>query len=537
MEAGGSLGDLLSDMTQSTIEITRAERTCVVLVEQEDDPTIRVATSASDTSHTISADDISHTVINRVILARKPLLLHDVFDDEELLGRPSITALSLRSIICVPMVRGDVLYGVMYADNASVAGSFDTTDLEVLKLFAEQAAAALETNRLVADLQTSMQDLKDMQERLVKGERLRTIGEMSSGVAHEFNNLLTSILARVQLLNLNYLAPDLKKDLSLIEKACLDAAEVVRRLQSFSKQQRQGTFRIVDLSEVCQDAIEFLRPLWSTRRRRGRPPILVRLEADSPQVVRGDPTELREVLTNLIKNALDALDQGGTIVVRSAREDGQVRVTVTDDGPGIPEEILSRVCDPFFTTKGERGTGLGLCLSQQIIERHNGSFDVASTFGQGTRVLITIPCADDASVQLPLIEHPAVGRNTAEDATRVLVVDDDENVRDPLCEYLQRAGFDVSSAASGEEGLDVATELPPEVVISDIGMPGMDGLELCRELRRRAPEVPVILMSGWATGVNPADARRAGAGALLAKPFAMNQVTELLNRVLERRSA
>ena len=353
----------------------------------------------------------------------------------------------------------------------------------------------------------------------------------------KFNNLLTSILARVQLLNLNYLAPDLKKDLHLIEKACLDAAEVVRRLQSFSKQQRQGTFRIVDLSEVCQDAVEFLRPLWSTRRRRGRPPILVRLEADAPQVVRGDPTELREVLTNLVKNALDALDQGGTIVVRSAREDGQVRVTVTDDGPGIPEEILSRVCDPFFTTKGERGTGLGLCLSQQIIERHNGSFEVESTYGHGARVLITIPSADDASSPLPLIEHPAVVRNLADDATRVLVVDDDDNVRDPLCEYLQRAGFAVTSAASGQEGLDAAAQSPPEVVISDIGMPGMDGLELCRELRRRTPEVPVILMSGWATGVNPADARRAGAGALLAKPFAMNQVTELLNRVLERRSA
>lgn len=528
-EASGSLQGLLTDVTNSALEITGAERACVVLVGQDDDAAIHVATSATNEHATLSEEDLSQTVVHRVLVARKALLLHDVFEDEELLGRASITNFSLRSILCVPMVLGENLYGVVYADNASAAGSFDNTDKEVLTLFAEQAAAALRTNRLVADLQQSMDELRAMQDRLVRGERLRVIGEMSSGVAHEFNNLLTSILARVQLLNLNYLAPELKKDLGLIEKACLDAAEVVRRLQSFSKKQRQGSFRTVDVTEMCRDAVEFLRPLWSTRRRRGRPPIHVRLDEPGVRLVRGDPTELREVITNLLKNSLDVLPEGGTIVVSVADADAQVLVSVEDDGPGIPEDVLPKVCDPFFTTKGERGTGLGLCLSQQIVERHGGTFLVDSQVGRGTRVSFRIATVDESNT-MEVIEHPRVANTVA--GARILVIDDDANVREPLCAYLEQAGFQVCSASNGEEGLAATPKHGPDIVISDVGMPGINGIEVCRQLRDAHPGLPVVLMSGWATGMNPIEARQAGARALLAKPFAMTQVTELLQSVL-----
>jgi len=212
MNAGAGLDDLLQRMTQDTIDITGAERACLVLVHADDDFEMRTATTAAMGDDDVAVADLSQTVIQRVIDSRTPLLLHDVFDDEELMGRPSITSLSLRSILCVPMLRGDTLYGVLYADSASAAGSFDRVDQEVLALFAEQAASALETHRLVADVQNSMSELKAMQERLVRGERLRTMGELSSGVAHEFNNLLTSILARVQLISLNNVGHELQGD-------------------------------------------------------------------------------------------------------------------------------------------------------------------------------------------------------------------------------------------------------------------------------------------------------------------------------------
>ncbi|MDJ0522434.1 MAG: response regulator [Planctomycetota bacterium] len=530
MNAGAGLDDLLAGMTQDTIEITGAERACVVLVDANSDTEMRVATSASAEQLDVDVEDLSKTVIQRVIDSQTPLLMHDVFDDEELMGRPSITSLSLRSILCVPMIRSETLYGVLYADSTSAAGSFDGVDQEVLSLFAEQAAAALETHRLVADVQNSMHELKAMQERLVKGERLRTMGELSSGVAHEFNNLLTSILARVQLISLNNIGRELKQELDLIEKACMDAAEVVRRLQSYTRRQRQEHFDTVNLGDICGDAVEFLRPLWSTRRRHGRTPIHVKLRAHENLYVNGNATELREVITNLLKNALDALVDGGDIDIRATRDQELIRLVVEDNGPGIPEDIRSRIFDPFFTTKGERGTGLGLCLSQQIVDRHGGEIVCASREHEGTKFTIELPSAESASKADVSQEQELAG---IQPSMRILVVDDDENVRKPLARFLERSGYDVLAAQDGEEAESLVLSQRPDIVITDVAMPGVNGLELCRRLKRESPDMPIVLMSGWTSGVDPARARRAGATALLAKPFALQQVSELLNSIEE----
>ncbi len=529
LNAGAGLDELLEALTKHTTEITGAERACIVLSGQENELHVRVASDASEGHETLAVEDLSHTVIHRVLESSEPLLLHDVFDDQELMGRPSITSLSLRSILCVPMLRGDSMYGVMYADSASAAGSFDQVDLEVLSLFAEQAAAALETHRLVADLQNSMAELKAMQERLVRGERLRTMGELSSGVAHEFNNLLTSILARVQLIGLTQLDPDLRHDLTMIERACMDAAEVVRRLQSYAKQQRQRNFELLDMADICRDSIEFLRPLWTGRRRHGRSPIQVRLRATDGLQVMGNATELREVITNLVKNALDAItEDGGEITVFALVREAQVLVAIRDDGPGVPYEIQAKIFDPFYTTKGERGTGLGLALSQQIVERHGGELNMDSTPGVGTTMHVAIPTAD--STEAKPAEDVAADELGRSDVA-VLVVDDDENVLLPLCKYLDRAGYKAIPARSGEEGLSAVDEHDPDIVISDVGMPGMDGLELCRRLRTDRPSLPVVLMSGWAGSADPPRATQAGAVALLSKPFALRQVSELIDAV------
>lgn len=530
MNAGAGLDDLLQGMTEDTIEITGAERACVVLIDPNSAQQMRVEKGSSSQHLGVEVEDLSQTVIQRVIDSGDPLLLHDVFDDAELMGRPSITSLSLRSILCVPMLRGDTLFGVLYADSASAAGSFDSVDQEVLSLFAEQAAAALETHRLVADVQNSMAELRAMQERLVRGERLRTMGELSSGVAHEFNNLLTSILARVQLISLEPVSAELKHDLDLIEKACLDAAEVVRRLQSFTRREREEDFTPVNMREICNDAVEFLRPLWSTRRRHGREPLTVKLRTDENLPIMGNAVELREVVTNLLKNSLDALADGGHIDIEARQIPGGVVLRVEDDGPGIPEDVRARVFDPFFTTKGERGTGLGLCLSQQIVERHGGEMALWSEVGEGTRFTIELPLAS---------ERPSANDTAAVSAQplKVLVVDDDDNVRLPLCRYLERSGYELESAADGEAGLKAVRSERPDVVISDVAMPGMNGIELCSRIQKEIPDVPVILMSGWASGTDPSRARRAGAAALLKKPFALQQVEEALRAVADERNS
>jgi CheY-like chemotaxis protein len=249
--------------------------------------------------------------------------------------------------------------------------------------------------------------------------------------------------------------------------------------------------------------------------------------------VRGDATQLREIVTNLLKNALDAISGRGTVMITGAQREGHVRIRVQDTGSGIAPEHMARLFDPFFTTKGDRGTGLGLCLSQQIAERHGGSLSLDSKVGEGTTATLTLP-AHDPRHHAALTPTPHQTPSERSDSLSVVVVDDDVNVLRPLCAYLQRAGFQVVSASDGSEGLRAVQERVPDVVPSDIGMPGMDGIELCRRLRQINSTLPIILMSGWASEVDQAAVHSAGARALLAKPFAMQQVTELLTTVARR---
>jgi signal transduction histidine kinase/DNA-binding response OmpR family regulator/tetratricopeptide (TPR) repeat protein len=533
LETGSGLEALLESLTRYALEITGAERACLVFLKPDSNLEIRVETSVRGGARPGDLRQLSHTIIRRVLASRTPLLLHDVFGDSELMARPSIASLSLRSILCVPMLRGSELYGVMYADSSAAAGSFDKTDLEILTLFAEQAAAAIGTSRLLADVQKSYTELKAMQERLLRGERLRVIGELTSGVAHEFNNLLTAILARIQLMELGYVAPDVRENLVLIEKAALDAAGVVRRLQGFARAQRQADFQLVDLSDVCGDVVELLRPLWASRRRHGKPTIAVRVRASKGLYVRGDATELREVITNLLKNALEALDRGGVITLTVDRKEGKIRLQVADDGPGIPRETLAKVFDPFFTTKGERGTGLGLCLCQQIVERHSGEIRLESEPPSGTTATVLLP---EAAAQVREGSGSESPQRTETRSLAVLVVDDDPNILSPLCAYLERTGYRVSGAGTGVDALSAAASMNPDIVISDIAMPGMDGIEFCRRLKQRLPQIPVVLMSGQASAIEPTRVRDAGAAALLPKPFTMRQVTQMLETLAVTRA-
>jgi CheY-like chemotaxis protein len=197
---------------------------------------------------------------------------------------------------------------------------------------------------------------------------------------------------------------------------------------------------------------------------------------------------------------------------------------VEDDGPGIPKEQLARVFDPFFTTKGEHGTGLGLCLAQQIVERHGGEIHLSSEVAAGTIATVDLPHRErigDSKAELG--SASSAGRSVD-----VLVVDDDPNVLSPLCAYLESSGHHVIGANSGQDAMSKLATKAPDLVISDIGMPEMDGMEFCRRLRALRPKLPVILMSGTASAIEPSLVRDVGASALLAKPFTMRQVLDLL---------
>jgi signal transduction histidine kinase/CheY-like chemotaxis protein/tetratricopeptide (TPR) repeat protein len=523
LDATGDVQALLRSVTELTIDITGAERALVVRPREDGTHETTIALNAAAQSRTAD-EGVSETVVRRALALRRPLILHDVYGDEELMQRPSITRLALRSIICAPMLRRGQFFGVVYADHASAAGSFDQTDLEVLSLFADQVAGTLEARSLLQDLQGSLDDLREAQDRLVRGERLRTLGELSSGVAHEFNNLLTGILARAQLLRLDSHNVSVGKEASLIERAAEDAAEIIRRLQSFSQKQRERGFGRVGVDAVCEDAVEFLRPLWAPSG--VYPRAAVRLICESNIFTRGNPTELREVVTNLLKNALDAAPEG-EVVIRARREWPHVLIEVTDTGCGIPPDVEARIFDAFFTTKGTRGTGLGLPLAAQIVERHSGTITVRTAVGSGTSMLVTLPDAG-ASEQGASPASPAT-EGVELPPLRIVVVDDDDNVREPLRRYLEHAGHSVTTACDGEQALQLLTGgEAPDLVITDVCMPKLDGVEFCKRALVAHPTLRVVLMTGRTSRIDDVQLRTSGARSVIPKPFAMQTIDAVI---------
>jgi PAS domain S-box-containing protein len=249
-------------------------------------------------------------------------------------------------------------------------------------------------------------DRKEMEERLIQSEKLRALGEMAAGVAHDFNNVLGAILGRVQLIQLNFMRRDresgavsngtVQKELGIIEQAALDGAHTIKKIQEFTRKKGdEFLFVPLDMNEIVEGTIELMKTKIKDEAEEKGIPIKVETIKGEISRVRGNPTELREVLVNIFLNSIDAMPGGGTITFKTGMEDGYVSIEVIDDGMGMPESIQKRIFDPFFTTKGVQRSGLGLSISYGIIHRHHGEIKVDSREGIGTAFRIELPTAKE----------------------------------------------------------------------------------------------------------------------------------------------
>jgi signal transduction histidine kinase len=281
-------------------------------------------------------------------------------------------------VILAPIVVDGAPVGVIKAVREADQGTIVEVEVEVFRILLDAMALALKNARL--------------QERLRQAEKLRALGEVAAGIAHNFNNTLATILGRTQLMayqpgNLEAL----QKSLAIIEKVAEDGTAMVRRIQEFAKKTATSAFRPTDLGQVVQEAVEATQLLWKDQaQRRGRR-VEVVMDLGRVPAVHGRAAELREVLTNLILNAVDAMPEGGRLTLRTGQRGGRAYMEVSDTGMGMSEEVRQRIFEPFFTTKGAKGTGLGLSASQTLIKGHGGEIEVQSEVGQGTTFVITLP--------------------------------------------------------------------------------------------------------------------------------------------------
>ena len=365
-------------------------------------------------------------------------------------------------------------------------------------------------------------------ERAAQADKLRALGQLASGVAHDFNNSLAAILGRAQLLRRAARDAETTRGLDIIQTAAEDAAATVRRIRSFAHQLPGDDLASVEVHELLRDAVEITRTRWENDARARGLRYDVSLDAPGALNARGSASELREVFVNLIVNAIDAMPAGGRLDISCRCRGGRIRLLFTDTGVGMAEEVRARIFEPFFTTKGAQGTGLGLFVSYGIVERHAGSISAASERGRGTTFTVELPYAEPAmqATDADLRRESARGGG----ALSVLVVDDEEQVRGTLAAMVRALGHTVTVADGGRAALSALDAASFDLVFTDLSMPEMDGWELAREVRRRSPQTRVAVVTGY--GKEAARTQRdAPADLVIGKPFDFAQVEEVLARL------
>jgi signal transduction histidine kinase/CheY-like chemotaxis protein len=431
------------------------------------------------------------------------------------------------ALMCVPMMAREKVLGVITLARLG-RRSFEQADLELATLFADQCSTALANARIFDQLRSAYDELRETQVQLVQSEKLNALGEMAAGVAHDFNNILAAILGRTQLLLRDAKDPVVVRQLKVVEQAARDGAQAVRRVQEFTRIRHDEGFTTLDLNAVLADVIELTRVAWETGAKARGVTVRVRREFAARRTIAGNASELREVMTNLILNAVDAMPHGGDLQVASEDRDGEVVVRVRDTGIGMDAQTSGRVFDPFFTTKTGKGTGLGLSVAYGIVTRHRGTISVMSAPQAGSEFVLRFPGIEGA--------HPASPDDSPTDpvpALRVLVVDDEEPVVTVLLEALRALGMDVTAAIGGRQGLDRFDELRPEIVFSDLGMPDLNGWDLALAIKSRRPETQVVLVTGWGTQIEPGSARARGVDFIMPKPFGLDDVERVVARASE----
>jgi signal transduction histidine kinase/CheY-like chemotaxis protein len=391
-------------------------------------------------------------------------------------------------------------------------------------------------HRHVEELSRYIAEQERIREQFTQVEKLSALGVLASGVAHNFNNTLASVLARAELMLTQTSDPKMKRGLEIIVKSAQDGAQTVRRIQDFARQRKDHDFRLVSVAQLLSDASEITRPRWKDAAEAAGVYITLQLRSDARALVFGDDAELRDVLVNMVFNAVDAMPEGGVLHLASSDVDGFAVIEVSDTGGGMTDDVRARVFDPFFTTKGVRGMGLGLAVSYGVVSRHGGTIEVESDVGRGTTFRIKLPAAYVPNGDAPAGDEPmSAGEFRRMEMVKVLVVDDEEAVRQLLCEILEDAGCEAAQAASGREALALFDAGRFDAVFTDIGMPGMSGWELAHAVRERDPDVPLAVITGWGETVGDSQREQARVNWLMSKPFSMAQIIQVCDEVIALR--
>jgi signal transduction histidine kinase/ActR/RegA family two-component response regulator len=475
----------------------------------------------------------------RVCKHGEAVVTPDTYKSAALLSE-RLAGAGFRSAAAVPLLVDGRLFGTLVVSR--LAETFTASECEFLNTLSEHVALAAHQAQLHAELEKAYNELRKTQQTVMQQERLRALGQMASGIAHDINNALSPIVGFADLLvrGESGLTPNGKKYLQYIKTAGDDITHIVARLRDFYRQRDSGeALQSLNLNDLARQVIDMTRPRWrDIPQGRG---VMIEMRSDfdaNLAMLVGIESEVREGLTNLVLNAVDAIPDGGTITVRTrvgsrgpCDTPTHVLLEVGDTGVGMDEETRKRCMEPFFSTKGKRGTGLGLAMVYGVMERHGGQIEIDSEPGKGTVIKLIFPIRrlDGADPVTGEPEKESVPLN-------ILCIDDEPLLRELLREILEREGHTVSLADGGQSGVDefraaAGSTRPFDVVLTDLGMPYFDGRQVVKTIKEESPGTPIIMLTGWGSFMKEDGDMPEQVSGILTKPPRSNELREMLQRV------
>ncbi len=388
----------------------------------------------------------------------------------------------------------------------------------------------LDMDHFVAVLRQIMKRRR-LEDALLQSEKLKSIGTITAGISHEFNNILAIISGNIQLIQNNYKDhKGLLNSLSIIMKAVNDGAEISNKMLDFSKTNVDITEYVTDdIGNLIKQSIEFTMPRWKNMAQAHGINYHIDMEGvREKSEVSCNSAEIREVFIHIIHNALEAMPEGGRISFSTRNKDGVVFVRVTDTGKGMAEDVIKKIFDPFFTTRRPRGSGLGMSLVYSIISRHNGNIEVNSEIGRGSTFTIQLPIATkaDNTREIPVTEQVSESKGL-----HILVVDDDVPICDILEKFLSSEGHMVRIVDNGAEAIVLARINSYDLVLCDMVMPEVFGHDVIKALNELETIPKIGVITGWGEPLKPKGDETFKVDFILKKPFDFSEMSKLINNV------
>ncbi len=521
-------------MKYANLVTDSAASTLMLLDEETGELVFSVPTGPKSDKLTDIRIPVGKGIAGSVAINEQHLIISDVSKDPRFYDKvDEKSGYKTKSILCVPLMAKTKLIGVLEVINKTDGNSFTEEDAMLLNFFACQAAVAIENVRFYGELKRKYEEEREIQERLVESEKLRALGLMTSGIAHDFNNMLAIIIGNIDLIETEEDKDMILEKVQIIKKTAKDSAKTIKRLQKYARTKNDKLeLRAIKLNNLVREAIEISTPMWKdSAHAKGLGVEIVDTFTEDESIIFGDDADLKEAIINMIFNSVDAMPQGGKIHIATYTKNERVYLDLSDNGIGMTEETKNRIFDPFFTMKGLGHSGLGMSMLYGTTKRHNGSIDINSALGKGTKITIAFPKGKEETERRDRTKDSFVEIKKA----NILIIDDESNIGLIMSEILSRHGHQVCVFDSGKAAIEAFKEGGYKLLITDLGLPGISGWDVINIVRQIEPDVVTGVMTGW--DVSEEEAKQKGVDFLINKPFDANQLVQVVANALKHSTA